>query len=254
MTRDETGRLAGQVALITGGGTGIGRACALAFAARGARVAVNYRRSREEAEQTARECAAAGGDGVALQADVARPAEIESLVARTVERWGRLDVLVNNAGTTAFAPYQDLDAMTEEVWDRILDVNLKAAFFAVRAAVPHMRRAGRGSIVNVASIAGLKPVGSSIAYCASKAALLSLTQTLATALGPEIRVNAVAPGFIETRWHAGNEMNAQRSLERTPLQRNGSPEDVAEVVVFLATSAGFVTGEIVVVDGGRFLQ
>lgn len=247
------GRLAGKVAIVTGGGTGIGRACALAFAREGARVAINYSRSREEAERTAAECAQAGGEGLAIRANVSQVDEIERLVAQTVEQWGRIDVLVNNAGTTVFAPYADLDAMTEEVWDRILAVNLKGAFFAIRAVVPHMRRAGGGSIVNVASIAGLRPVGSSVAYCASKAALISLTQTLATALGPQIRVNAIAPGFIETRWHAGREMNAEASARQTPLGRNGTPEDVAEVALFFATSASFVTGEIVVVDGGRFL-
>jgi NAD(P)-dependent dehydrogenase (short-subunit alcohol dehydrogenase family) len=191
---------------------------------------------------------------VAVQADVARPAEVERLVEETVARWGRLDVLVNNAGTTVFAPYQDLDAITEEVWDTLLAVNLKAPFFAARAAAPHLRRAGGGSIVNVASIAGLRPVGSSMPYCASKAAVLSLTQTLAIALAPEIRVNAIAPGFIATRWHAGREANAAATRERTPLRRNGTAEDVAEVALFLATGGAFVTGEVVVVDGGRFLQ
>ncbi|MGH2369430.1 MAG: SDR family NAD(P)-dependent oxidoreductase [Chloroflexota bacterium] len=253
MSEQQGSEMAGKVAIVTGGGTGIGRGCSLAFAARGARVAVNYSRSRDEAEQTAQDCAAAGGAGVAIQADVARPAEIDSLVYQTVDRWGRVDVLVNNAGTTVFASYDDLDAMTEEAWDQILDVNLKAVFFACRAVAPHMKRVGSGSIVNVASIAGLRPVGSSVAYCASKAAVLSLTQTLATALGPEIRVNAIAPGFIATRWHAGREMNAERMRTVTPLRRNGTPEDVAEVALFLATSAAFVTGEIVVVDGGRFL-
>lgn len=251
----ERGGMAGQVAIVTGGGTGIGRACSLAFAAAGAHVAVNYSRSQAEAEGTAQECrAAGGGEAIAIRADVASAAEIDRLVAETVERWGRIDTLVNNAGTTVFAPYDDLDAMTEEAWDRLLAINLKAPFFASRAVAPHMKQGGHGSIVNVASIAGLRPVGSSVAYCASKAAVLSLTQSLATALGPEIRVNAVAPGFIETRWHAGRAMNADAARERTPLQRNGTPEDVAEVVLFLATSATFVTGEIVVVDGGRFLQ
>jgi 3-oxoacyl-[acyl-carrier protein] reductase len=245
--------LAGKVAIVTGGGTGIGRACALAFAGQGARVAVNYSRSRDEAEQTAADCASAGGDGAAIQADVARAADVDRLVAQTVERWGRVDVLVNNAGTTHFAPYHDLAAMTEEVWDQILAVNLKGAFFAIRAVVPHMQRVGGGSIVNIASIAGIRPMGSSVAYGASKAALISLTEYLGTALGPPIRVNAIAPGFIETRWHAGRQMNAEAARDQTPLKRNGTPEDCAEVALFLATSAGFVTGQTIVVDGGRFL-
>jgi 3-oxoacyl-[acyl-carrier protein] reductase len=248
-----SGSLNNKVAIITGGGTGIGRACALAFAGAGAKVAVNYSRSRDEAEQTAADCAAAGGAGVAIQADVGRTDEIDSLVYQTVDRWGGVDVLVNNAGTTEFAAYDDLDAMTEQVWDRILDVNLKGVFFASKAVAPHMKRAGGGSIVNVASIAGLRPVGSSIAYCASKAAVISLTQTLAKALAPEIRVNVIAPGFIETRWHAGRQMNAEAAAAATPLARNGRPEDVAETALFFAASAGWITGEVVVVDGGRFL-
>jgi 3-oxoacyl-[acyl-carrier protein] reductase len=244
--------LDGTVAIVTGGGTGIGRACALAFAARGARVAVNYSRSRDDAEATAQECRAAGGDGAALQADVARSADVDRLVAQVAERWGRIDFLVNSAGTTKFAAYDDLDALTEEVWDDILGVNLKGVFFACRAVVPHMRRAGAGSIVNVGSISAIRPVGSSIPYMASKAAVHSMTQSMAAALGPQVRVNAVAPGFIETRWHAGRDEAARTMRERTPVGRNGTPEDVAEAVLYLAT-APFVTGEIMVVDGGRFL-
>lgn len=253
MTGLQSSTFAGKVAIVTGGGTGIGRACSLALAAQGGRVAVNYSRSRADAEQTAADCVAAGGDGFAIQADVTDTAALETMVAQTVERWGRIDVLVNNAGTTRFAAYDDLDAMTEDAWNSILDTNLKAVFFACRAVVPHMRRAGGGSIVNVTSIAGLRPVGSSVAYCASKAAANSLTQSLARGLAPDIRVNAVAPGMIETRWHANNEMGKERARELTPLKRNGMPEDVAEAVLFLATSATFITGEIIVIDGGRNL-
>jgi 3-oxoacyl-[acyl-carrier protein] reductase len=245
--------LAGKVAIVTGGGTGIGRACALSFAARGARVAVNYSRSRDESEATAAECRAAGGDGAAIQADMSSREAVERLVQQTVDRWGRIDLLVNSAGTTRFAPYDDLDALTEEVWDSILGVNLKGVFFACRAVAPHMRRAGGGSIVNVGSISAIRPVGSSIPYMASKAAVHSMTQSLAIALAPAIRVNCVAPGFIQTRWHAGAQMDPEAARQRTPVGRNGSPEDVAEAVLFLSTSS-FVTGEIVVVDGGRFLR
>jgi 3-oxoacyl-[acyl-carrier protein] reductase len=247
-------RLEGKVAIITGGGTGIGRGCALALAGEGARVAVNYSRSREDAEQTARDCAAAGGDGIAVRADVSQLKDIDALVGQTVERWGRVDVLVNSAGTTKFAAYDDLDALTEDVWDDILGVNLKGVFFACRAVAPHMKRQGGGAIVNVGSISALRPVGSSVAYMASKAAVHSMTQSLAVALAPQIRVNCVAPGFIETRWHAGRDQAAQSTRDRTPLKRNGTPEDVAAAVLFYVAGTTWVTGDIMVIDGGRFLQ
>ena len=249
--------LSGKVAIVTGGGTGIGRACSLALAQRGAKVAVNYSRSKDDAEQTAAECRAGGGDGIAIQANVGRQTEIDSLVDQVAKRWGGVDLLVTSAGTTKFARYDDLDALTEDVWDDILSVNLKGVFFACRAVVPHMKRRFAetntpGSIVNIGSISAIRPVGSSIPYMASKAAVHSMTQSMAVALGPDVRVNCVAPGFIETRWHAGRDEAARTTRERTPLKRNGTPEDVADAVVYLSTSP-FVTGEIVVVDGGRFL-
>ena len=146
------------------------------------------------------------------------------------------------------------DALTGEVWDKILGLNVKSAFFAARAVAPHMKAAGGGAIVNVASISGLRPVGSSMAYNASKAALISVTQSLAVALGPTgVRVNAVAPGHIETRWHAGRDAAAAAARDRTPLGRNGTGDDVAGAIDYLAT-APWVTGEVIVVDGGRFLR
>ncbi len=246
MTTPEPRPHHGKVALITG---------ALALAARGMRVAINYSRSHDDAQATAADCTAAGGEGWAIKADVADPAEIDRLVAETVAHWGRIDVLVNNAGTTVFVTdYADLDALTNEVWDRILGLNVKSAFFAARAVAPHLRAVGGGAIVNVASISALRPVGSNLAYNASKAAMVSLTQSLAVALGPSgIRVNAVAPGHIETRWHAGRDAATAASRERTPLGRNGSPDDVGGAVEYLAT-APWITGEVIVVDGGRFLR
>ncbi|HEU5319073.1 MAG TPA: SDR family oxidoreductase [Chloroflexota bacterium] len=245
--------LDGKVAIVTGGATGIGRACALAFATRGARVAVNYSRSKDEAEQTARDCRQAGGDGFAMPVDVSKKARVDEFVHEAVSKWGRADYLINSAGTTKFARYDDLDALTEEVWDDILGVNVKGVFWTCRAVVPHMKKQGAGSIVNVGSISAIRPVGSSIPYMASKAAVHSMTQSMAVALGPEVRVNCVAPGFIETRWHAGRDDAAQATRDRTPLKRNGTPEDVAEAVLYLSTTQ-FVTGEIIVIDGGRFLS
>jgi 3-oxoacyl-[acyl-carrier protein] reductase len=172
------------------------------------------------------------------------------MVARCREEFGGLDVLVNNAGTTHFIDHTDLDALTDEVWDGIFAVNLKGTFYACRAAMPLLRERG-GTIVNVTSVAGLQGLGSSIPYAASKAALNCLTKSLARAFAPHVRVNAVAPGPIRTRWLEGHEDMIERSLQGTPLGRASTPDDVAEAVVFLALGGAMMTGQVVVVDGGR---
>ena len=177
-------------------------------------------------------------------------AQVRGLVARTVEAFGGLDVLVNNAGTTHFIPHADLDAVTDEVWDEILGVNLKGVFYGCRAAMPHLARRG-GAIVTVSSVAGLSGQGSSVPYCASKGAVNTLTQSLARAFGPAVRVNAVAPGPILTRWLAGKDEQIAKYLKNAPLKRAADPDDVADVVVFLATGTTLMTGQVVVVDGGR---
>jgi 3-oxoacyl-[acyl-carrier protein] reductase len=245
-------QLYGKVALVTGGGTGIGRAASLLLAREGAAVAVNFSRSQAEAEETAAEIREAGGQAMAVQADVADDAAVEGMVRRVVQEWGRLDVLVNNAGMTFFVDHTDLDALTEAMWDQILAVNLKGLFFCCRAAARVMRREGSGRIVNVASVAGLTGRGSSIAYAASKAGAISVTKSLAIALAPEILVNAVAPGFVETRWTAGRDEYRAVCLTGTPLERVAGPEDVADSILYLART-DFVTGQVVTVDGGRTL-
>ena len=248
--------LAGTVAIITGGGTGIGKAVGQRLAEAGARaIVVNYSRSEEEAETTAAALRERGCEGVAVRANVARDDEVRAMVAAAVDRFGRLDVLVNNAGTTAFIPHSDLDALTEPVWDEILAVNVKGTFYCARAAAPALRQA-RGAIVNIASVAGTRAAGSSIAYGVSKAGVLQLTRNLAIALAPEVRVNAVAPGLVATRWFRrplGEEATRQQEevvASTTPLRGVAQPEHVAQAVMgFLA--ADFVTGESIVVDGGR---
>ncbi len=244
--------LKGSVALVTGGGTGIGRAASLLLARAGAAVAVNYSRSEGDAEATASEIRATGGRSIAVQADVSDNAAVETMVGRVVREWDRLDVLVNNAGTTFFVEHADLDALTEAMWDRILAVNLKGVFFCCRAAARVMRRQAGGRIVNVASIAGLTGQGSSIGYCASKAGVIAMTKSLALALAPAIMVNAVAPGFVETRWTEGKDEFRARSLAGTPLGRVAAPEDVADAILYLAKT-DFVTGQVITVDGGRTL-
>ena len=242
--------LANRVALVTGGGTGIGRAIALALAEQGADVAINYSRSREDAEWTAGAVRELGRRGLAVQADVSKEREAVEMVDRVVHEWGRLDILVNNAGTTAFVDHKDLDGLTNEIWDRILSVNVKGTFFCSRAAARVM---ADGRIINIGSVAGIRGTGSSIAYAASKGAIHTMTLSLARALAPRITVNTIAPGLIETRWHLGREAQNAKMVETIPVQRIGRPEDIARVALALATSDNFLTGQTIVVDGGALL-
>jgi len=245
--------LQGKVALITGGGTGIGKAIALTYAREGAGVAVNYSRSEKEATETAQEIKKLGVPALSVKADVSQDAQVRKMVDEVVNKLGRIDILVNNAGTTDFVPPEDLEGLTEEMWDSAMAVNVKGTFFCSRAVVPIMKRQGGGTIINTASIAGIIGVGSSIAYCASKAGVISITKSLARALAPEIRVNAIAPGFIDTRWTAAWADFRQQHAEATPMKRVGLPADIAEVALSLAAYSDFVTGQVIVVDGGRVI-
>jgi 3-oxoacyl-[acyl-carrier protein] reductase len=246
-------RLKDQVVLITGGGTGIGRATAHRMAEEGAAVAVNYSRSQQEAEGVVAQIRERGGRALAIQADVSDDPHVRDMVGQVLSEWGRIDVLVNNAATTHFIELSDLEGLTEEIWDRIFAVNTKGTFFCSRAVAPVMKRQKSGRIINIASVAGLTGRGSSIAYCASKAAVISVTQSLAIALAPEILVNAIAPGFVETRWTAERGDLRTYSLERVLLGRVATPDDIAEIVVSFAVDAGYVTGQVLRVDGGRTL-
>ena len=234
-----------RVALVTGSSSGIGAAVARALAAAGARLVVNSSSSVDAGEAVA----ASLPEAVYIQASVASAADATRLVEDAAARWGRLDIVVNNAGTTVRIPHPDLDAVTDEIWDRILTTNLMGTWWVSRAAVPHLRAAGGGSIVNITSMAGVRPTGSSIPYAVSKAAINHLTRLMAKSLGPEVRVNAVAPGLIRTPWTEDWEdiHNAVSGL--APLRRSGEPDDVASIVVALASS-DYTTGEVVLVDGG----
>jgi 3-oxoacyl-[acyl-carrier protein] reductase len=246
-------KLTGKVALVTGGGTGIGLATAHALAGEGAAVAVNWSRSEAEAAAAVDALRKAGARAMAVRADVSVDAEVTAMIDRVAAELGRLDVLINNAATTRFIDHADLDALDEATWDRTFDVNVKGCWFCCRAAAKRMRAQGTGgAVVNVASIAGLNGNGSSVAYCASKAAVITMTKSLARALAPDIRVNAVAPGFIESRWTAEQHAARERHRAATPLRRNGRPEDIAGTIVHLA-AADWITGETVVIDGGRTL-
>jgi NAD(P)-dependent dehydrogenase (short-subunit alcohol dehydrogenase family) len=239
-----------KVALVTGSATGAGRAIALRFARRGFAVAVNYSRSEREARETLAEIEKLGVPAILCQATVGDDAQVRAMVDRCGAELGGLDVLVNNAGTTHFIPHGDMEAVTDAIWDEIFQVNLKGAFYACRAAMP-LLKARQGNIVSVSSVAGLQGHGSSIPYSASKAALNCMTQSLARACAPDVRVNAVAPGPILTRWLEGHMDHVNKAIAQTPLQRAASPDDVADVVEFLALGTTLMTGQVVVVDGGR---
>lgn len=246
-------RLKGKVALVTGSATGIGKAIALAYAREGAAVVVNYSRSRVEAEETLGEITGSGGQAILVRADVADEGEVRRMVERTVERFNRIDILVNNAGTTRFIAMDDLDAVDDEAWDAIFGVNVKGTFYCSRAVVPIMRAQGEGSIINISSIAGFIGQGSSIPYVVSKAGVIALTKSLSRVLGPEIRVNGIAPGFVPTRWNEGREHLYEDIIKDTPMGRLAEPEDVAGVAVALVTDASFLTGQTIIVDGGKIV-
>jgi 3-oxoacyl-[acyl-carrier protein] reductase len=251
-------QVAGKVALVTGGGTGVGAATALHLAKLGCAVAVNYSRSKDAAEQIAERARAAGVRAIALRADVSRDDECRRLVSECVTQLGRLDILVNNAGTTSFIPHHELEKVSDDDWNTILGVNLKGPFFCSRAARPHLSANGSGEIVMTSSVAGIAGVGSSIPYCASKAALNNLVVTLARVMGPHVRVNAVAPGFIDGEWlqqGLGPAYAAIRKAvqEKSPLQRVCTPDDVADAIVSLITGSDLVTGNVLPVEGGMLI-
>jgi len=243
------------VALVTGGGTGIGRSAVLALAREGYDVAINYSSSQSAAAETAAQAEALGANTILLQCDVSDDPAVRNMLAEVEKRFGRLDVLINNAGTTSAINPKDFDAVTAENWDRVFAVNVRGMFQVTRAAVPMLKAAGNGCVVNTASIVGLRPGPQPLAYATSKAAVVSLTKVLAYNLGPEIRVNAVAPGWMEGDWMKRMlKDNYDRLMERraklTPLKRCVTADDVAETMLSLVRSNRFVTGEVIVIDGG----
>jgi ketoreductase RED2 len=240
--------LQGKVAIVTGSSSGIGESVAVALGGAGVSVVVN-----SSASVTAGEAVAASlPDAIYVQGNVADEDACRALVAAAVDHFGRLDILVNNAGTTRVIPHADLDAATDEVWREIFDVNVLGTWHMTKVAVPALRASGTGSVVNITSIAGVRPTGSSIPYAVSKAGLNHLTLLLAKVLGPEIRVNAVAPGLVDTPWTASWDVIREYVRAQAPLRRSAVPADVAEAVLGILRT-DYATGQVLTVDGGLSL-
>ena len=249
----------GKVAVVTGSSSGVGEATAELLAELGAAVVVNYFRGEAAANEVVERIRGKGGRTIAVAADVRSDADCRRLIQAAVDEFGALHILVNNAGMTRFIPHEDLEAVTDEAWDDILGANLRGTFNCSRAAAPHMKAAGEGAIVNVSSVAGIGGGGSSIPYAASKAGINVITKSLARVLGPEIRINTIAPGFIEGRWLKGGlgeetYLAGIARLEQTaPLQGVATPHLCADAIVALIERNTFVTGQTITVDGGATL-
>ncbi|HEY7269890.1 MAG TPA: glucose 1-dehydrogenase [Dehalococcoidia bacterium] len=254
-----TDRLAGKVALITGAGSGVGRAAALIFAREGARVAVAGR-TRSSVEETAVLLTEAGAEALAVVADVSKSSDVQEMIAATVRRFGGLQILVNNAGIGyAAEPEVSMGPVTEvpdDDWDTVLNINLRSVFYACKFGIPEIQKSGGGTIVNVSSTGGVRGMVDAHAYSAAKAGMINLTRSMAIRYGPEIRVNVVAPGGIDTKMIASRLALRPAQAQIAPAQRRGlgriaQPEEIANAILFLASDeASFVTGEVLVVDGG----
>jgi 3-oxoacyl-[acyl-carrier protein] reductase len=252
--------LKGKVAIVTGSATGVGAATALLLAEKGCHVVINYSKSEKEAKESAAACEAKGAEVMLCKADVSKDEDCQRMVSETIVKWNRIDALVNNAGITKFCNHHDLDGLSSDDFMRIYGVNVVGPYQMTRAAAPHMKKTGNAAIVNVASTAALTGIGSSIAYAASKGALVTMTLSLARVLGPEIRVNAVCPGFIQSRWllegHGKENYEKMKNYieDRSPLSVTATPEIVAEETVYFLIGARIVTGETLVIDGGFHLR
>ncbi|MFN3231762.1 MAG: SDR family NAD(P)-dependent oxidoreductase [Alphaproteobacteria bacterium] len=250
---------AGKVAIVTGSATGVGAEVARQLAERGCNVVINYTKSEAEAKEAAAACEALGVQVHLCQADVSKDEDCRRMAQEALDKWGRIDVLVNNAGTSKFVAHDDLEGLTADDFQWIYAVNVIGPYQMTRAVTPAMKAQGKGSVVMVSSIAGLQGIGSSIAYAASKGALNTMTKSLARALGPEIRVNTVCPGFIDTRWLRGGlgeerfEALKEGVKRSTALNAASTPVEVAEPILYFALGAQHTTGDIIIIDAGTHL-
>jgi 3-oxoacyl-[acyl-carrier protein] reductase len=251
--------LQSAVCIVTGSATGTGAACAIRLAKKGARVVINYSKSEKDARETVKACQDAGAETLLVKGDVSSDADCRAMAKAAIDKWGRIDALINNAGITKFVAAADLEGLDAQDFQRLYAVNVIGPYQMIRACAPAMKKQGNAAIVNISSISGVRGIGSSTAYVASKGALNAMTLALARSLAPEIRVNAVCPGLIETRWHldrfseadyAKFKANYEKSV---PLAKAASADDVAEVAVWLIEGASLVTGESILVDGGLHL-
>jgi 3-oxoacyl-[acyl-carrier protein] reductase len=239
-----------KVVLVTGGATGLGRAMCLQFAHHGAAVIVNYSKSKKRAKEVVDLIETMGGQAADIQADVSHDCQARQLIEKAIERFNRLDVLINNAGWTRFIPHEELAELSEEILEITWSVTVKAPIYCTRAAVPHLKKTGAGTVINITSAAAYTAMGSSIIYSAAKAALASITKSLARALAPEIRVNAIAPGFVDTGFVNWTPEVLDQLKRKTRLGRSIIAEDIADAAVFLAADAHASTGQTILVDGG----
>lgn len=241
-----------KVALVTGGGTGVGRATCIQLAEQGACVVLNYAHSYVEARETVETIKAKGGNGIAIRADVSDDSAVHEMVLEAQREFGAIHYLVNNASITKQIELSDLEAVTDEVWDKLISVNVKGMLYCARAVAPFMRKEKNGAILNMGSIAGMTGSGSSLPYAVSKAAVHGLTKSLARALAPHIRVNCIAPAAISTRWWAGNEEKMYRLSGKLPLQRISTPEDIADLICCILTQES-MTGQILSPNNGMVI-
>ena len=237
-----------RVVVVTGSTSGIGRGVAELLLSRGWRVVINSRSDDEVGESMA----AANDDMIYARGDISHPQDCAQVVEAAISAWGRIDGLVNNAGTTAYVELDDIEGVTAEVWHRVLDVNVIGTWQMISAAMPYLKAAAPGRIVNIASVAGLRPVGSSVPYSVSKVAIVHMTSILGKVLGPDVLVNAVAPGFVDTAWTAEWSAVKENVAAAAPLRRVGQPQDIAAACEYLLNT-NYTTGECIAVDGGMRL-